>query len=106
MSITIKIDSPRTVTTNKHVSLFPDPSVAVYVTLVFPIEKMLLGECEVVRPTLLLLSAAVGSVQETLEVDSVALTETVMSLGQPEITGVSTSVIKTKHRSIDAQFNQ
>ena len=69
-----------------HVVLFPDPSVAVYVTTVVPIENWCPGLCVVDSVTVVQLSVAMGGVQLTLALHN-ALAVTVMSEGHAVITG-------------------
>ena len=76
-----------TVTLKLQVTVRPAPSVAVYVTGVVPMIKVLPGAgpavCVMEAPVQL--SETVGTVQDTMELSVKPLT--LMSPGQPEITG-------------------
>jgi uncharacterized protein YunC (DUF1805 family) len=79
-----------TVTLKEQVEIFPDASVAVYVTGVVPMEKVLPGAFVVVSVPPEQLSVNVGAVQVTTAWHD-ALALTVIFEGQPEITGLVTS---------------
>ena len=84
--------SPCTITSNVQESVFPEPSVAVYVTVVVPMENSLPLLCELWIPTLSLLSVALGAAHVALTVALLAPTANVMLLGQFSRTGASSSV--------------
>ena len=79
-----------TVMSKEQVDVLPSPSVAVYVTVVVPGAKTSPGLCVLVSVTEQL-SDAVGAIQLTIASQTPASVDTVISVGQPVITGNSVS---------------
>jgi hypothetical protein len=90
-----------TITLNVQVDLFPASSVAVYVTAVVPRLKLVPGNIglEIVAHPF-----TVGGVQVTIFEHSSAFNETLISDGQPEITGPVLSVTITSNEHVDVLF--
>jgi uncharacterized protein YunC (DUF1805 family) len=85
----------------EQVEVFPIASVAVYVTSVDPIEKVLPGVFVAVSVPPEQLSVKVGAVQLTTALQEV-LAVTVMSEGQPEISGSIRSCTITLNEQVEA----
>ena len=83
---------PDTVTKKVHVSVFSATSVAVYVTVVFPIVKLSPESWVDISVWTPALSVAVGDVQFTTAVATALSVVTVWSPGHPLMTGFSLSV--------------
>jgi hypothetical protein len=90
-----------TVTLKEHVVILPNPSVAVYVTAVVPIAKILPGACVEVRGELPQLSVAVGGVQLAVARQN-SFAGTTIFAGQPAMTGavLSFTTILNEHVEI------
>src|SRR5690606_40724187 len=90
-----------TVTSNEHVAVLPAPSVAVYVTVVVPIENTSPLLCELDNDTEQLSDAA-GAVHVTTASHELASVLSVIYVGQFAITGtsVSTTVTSNEHVAV------
>ena len=78
--------------------MFPDASLAVYVTVVVPTAKMDPGRCDLVHtsdPETVQLSVPVGSIQLTTASQLPGSFAWVISVGQSESTGSSLSLTVT-----------
>ena len=91
MDLAARLIAVIAVTLKEHVLVFPDGSLAVYVTLVVPILKQSSGLKSLVKVAEQL-SFAVGGVQVVLAQVSPDLTEMKMFLGHPVILGAVVSL--------------
>jgi hypothetical protein len=89
------VDGAQTFTTNVHVSVLPDASVATYCTVVFPTGNVSPELWVLVKTTPEQLSDAVGAVHVT------TLDTELMLPGQPVIAGSSASVTTTLNEHVE-----
>jgi hypothetical protein len=89
-----------TITLNEHVAIFPDPSVAVYVTTVVPSENVLPLLMLGVKEIKVQLSIAMGTAHVTIALQEV-LAKTIMSVGQAVRVGLILSFTITLNEHVD-----